>query len=449
MSTTLHPARHPHGGPNVQHSAARRHRRAAPLAGALALAAAALLAGCGGGGGGGASGDPHTASVIITTPPANQAVVSGQSARFSVVATGNGSLNYQWRLNGTDVSGATASTLDLTALDVSRDNAQVTVRIADNNGSKVSDPATLRVYSAANVPAPQTLNIPANANEAGIDTSFGAHSATTNSAVSAKGRLFVFLPASLSVPSRTQLVMNAAAANGFHALGLAYPNDVVLDSICSGSNDGACWANAREEIRNGSAVSANVSVNATNGIENRLLRALQYLVQAQPTGGWEQFLDNGAVRWDRVRLSGHSQGGGHAAYIASKHAVERACLFSSPADYDDVRQQPAAWLSAGSATAAGQIYAFAHQRDQVIGFNRLQTIWSAMGLAGFGATALVDGAALSAYQGRHTLSTNLQAGSNLPTASYHGMPVVDSLTPIDSGSGLPTYWPVWQYACFL
>ncbi len=415
------------------------------------LAGTSLLAACGGGGGL-AGTPPPPSAVVISSQPANQAVVSGQSASFSVTATGNGSLGYQWRLNGVDVAGATAASYTPQALTTAQDNAQVTVRVSDAGGSLLSSAATLRVYNPASLTAPTLNAFAASVNDAGIDTAFGQHLASVpNALVTARGRLFVFLPASLSVPNRTQLILQAAANNGLHAIGLAYPNDVVIDDVCSGSSDTACWRNAREEIRSGSNVSNGVAVNAANSIEHRLQRALQYLVQTQPEAGWSQYVDSaGAIRWDRVRLSGHSQGGGHAAYIATQRAVDRACLFSSPADYDNLRQQPAAWLSAATATPASRVYGFAHDRDTVVGFAKVQSTWTALGLAAFGAVASVDVALPTAgYQGRHMLASDLPAVGGLPGTPYHGMPVVDLLTPNDSGTGLPVYWPVWQYACFL
>lgn len=421
------------------------------LQGAWFVVGTSLLAACGGGGGAAGTPPPPTA-VVISSQPASQAVVSGQSASFTVTATGNGSLGYQWRLNGVDVAGATAASYAPQALGTEQDNAQVTVRVSDAGGSLLSAAATLRVYDPAKL-TPPTLNaFAANVNDAGIDTAFGQHLASVpNSLLSARGRLFVFLPASLSVPSRTQLILQAAANNGFHAIGLAYPNDVVIDDACSGSSDAACWRNAREEIRSGSNASSSVAVNAANSIEHRLQRALQYLAQTQADAGWSQYLDSsGAIRWDRVRLSGHSQGGGHAAYISTQRSVDRACLFSSPADYDTLRQQPAAWLSAASATPASRVYGFTHDRDTVVGFARIQSTWAALGLAAFGAVAQVDVALPQpGYQGRHMLASDLPAVGGLPGTPYHGMPVVDLLTPNDSGNGLPVYWPVWQYACFL
>ena len=48
---------------------------------------------------------------VILTAPSNSVVFSGGNASFSVAAVGLPSLTYQWRQNGTNIAGATASTL--------------------------------------------------------------------------------------------------------------------------------------------------------------------------------------------------------------------------------------------------------------------------------------------------------------------------------------------------
>ncbi len=50
----------------------------------------------------------------ITTQPASQTVPAGNNATFSVVAAGDPTLNYQWRFNGTNISGATTTSLTVT-----------------------------------------------------------------------------------------------------------------------------------------------------------------------------------------------------------------------------------------------------------------------------------------------------------------------------------------------
>jgi Immunoglobulin I-set domain len=47
---------------------------------------------------------------LIISQPGNQTVTAGQTATFSVTATGTGPLTYQWYVNGVAISGATSST---------------------------------------------------------------------------------------------------------------------------------------------------------------------------------------------------------------------------------------------------------------------------------------------------------------------------------------------------
>ena len=75
-------------------------RRPAPLAGAsrfitLCVLAAAALAGCGGGGGSTTDATTTSGAVApqITTQPQNASVSTGQTATFTVTATGGGSGN--------------------------------------------------------------------------------------------------------------------------------------------------------------------------------------------------------------------------------------------------------------------------------------------------------------------------------------------------------------------
>ena len=55
----------------------------------------------------------------ITQHPANRTVSVGQSASFTVAASGAPPLSYQWQRNGTPIGGATSATytLQTTTLD--------------------------------------------------------------------------------------------------------------------------------------------------------------------------------------------------------------------------------------------------------------------------------------------------------------------------------------------
>ncbi len=74
----------------------------------LALAVFLVLAGvgCGGGNAVAPTPTPVPQAIAITSQPSSQAVRLGQTANFSVTATGTSPLAYQWNKNGTPISGA-------------------------------------------------------------------------------------------------------------------------------------------------------------------------------------------------------------------------------------------------------------------------------------------------------------------------------------------------------
>jgi hypothetical protein len=88
----------------------------------------------------------------ITQHPSNPNVCRGESAPFSVSAMGTGTLTYQWRVNGADVSDGAdysgASTSTLTVLDVSDDDvASYRCVVTDDNGSTTSYSAPLTLQA--------------------------------------------------------------------------------------------------------------------------------------------------------------------------------------------------------------------------------------------------------------------------------------------------------------
>jgi len=93
----------------------------------------------------------HTAGTTapsITAQPADATVTAGQTATFSVGATGSSPLNYQWRKNSTNISGATATSY-MTPATTSGDNgAKYDVLVSNSTGSMTSSTATLTVTAA-------------------------------------------------------------------------------------------------------------------------------------------------------------------------------------------------------------------------------------------------------------------------------------------------------------
>ncbi len=101
-----------------------------------------------------------TSTLAITRQPGSQSVVAGQTASFSVVATGTGTVSYQWKKGGTPISGATAASYTTPPTTSSDNGAQFTVVVTDSSGSVTSNSATLTVTATA--VAPSITSQPAN-----------------------------------------------------------------------------------------------------------------------------------------------------------------------------------------------------------------------------------------------------------------------------------------------
>jgi hypothetical protein len=89
------------------------------------------------------------AAPVITTQPVSQSVMLGQTATFSVVAAGGGTLTYQWKKNGTPITGATSSSYTTPATTASDNGSAFTVAVTDSTGSTNSSAATLTVNTVA------------------------------------------------------------------------------------------------------------------------------------------------------------------------------------------------------------------------------------------------------------------------------------------------------------
>ena len=81
---------------------------------------------------------------LILTPIQDQTALTGETVVFNVVAVGDHSMRYQWQFNGTNLPGATHSTLTLANVTTSQAGAY---RVLVNNslGSVLSAGATLTV----------------------------------------------------------------------------------------------------------------------------------------------------------------------------------------------------------------------------------------------------------------------------------------------------------------
>lgn len=90
---------------------------------------------------------PALQAPTITTQPADATVAEGDTATFTVAATGNPAPSYQWQRDGTDIPGATSASYTTPATTLADSGATFTVVVANSQGSVTSNAATLTVQT--------------------------------------------------------------------------------------------------------------------------------------------------------------------------------------------------------------------------------------------------------------------------------------------------------------
>lgn len=105
----------------------------------------------------------------ITTQPDSQSVNAGGPVSFTVAASGTAPLSYQWRKNGTNLSGATSATYSIASVQTT-DAGGYSAVVTNTAGSATSTTATLTVLT---LPAPWltadigAVGLAGSANESG------------------------------------------------------------------------------------------------------------------------------------------------------------------------------------------------------------------------------------------------------------------------------------------
>ncbi|HEY4269723.1 MAG TPA: hypothetical protein VGM94_16195 [Galbitalea sp.] len=187
--------------------------------------------------------------------------------------------------------------------------------------------------------------------------------------------LLLFLAATRHRPSDYREFLRVARAGGYHVLALDYWNrGLSVQKTCG--TDARCYGAVQRNRLDGSRPGMFSAVNPANSIVTRLTSALARLQTKDPGGEWSRFVDASGIRWNRIVVAGHSQGGGEAAYIAHIHRVRGALMFSSPVDSDhDIH---AAWMAHPGATPASRLYGLVDTGDMF--YRRVLASWQAMGM---------------------------------------------------------------------
>ncbi len=179
---------------------------------------------------------------VITTQPTNQTVAVGGSATFNVTATGSLPLSYQWNFNGTNIVGATNTSLPLTNVQSSQAGDYI-VLVTNAFGSVLSSNAIMTVtldhFAWDPIPSLRFVNTPfgvtirAQGLTNGIFTNFTGTAVlgTTNGVAvtpSVSGNFVQGVWTGAVVIPQTASNLVLRADDGLGHFGLANPINVIL-----------------------------------------------------------------------------------------------------------------------------------------------------------------------------------------------------------------------------
>jgi hypothetical protein len=222
--------------------------------------------------------------VIVAHPRDTNALV-GNTVSFTVVAGGSVPFGYQWRFNGTNLPGATASTLVLTNAQMSQAGSYA-VQVTNGVGSVLSSNATLSLaFPAAvvragntNVMAGRSVTVPVTLAANGIENGLGF-------SLNYNPQRLAFAGATLGsgAAGATLFVNTSLTATGRLGIAVAFPPQLVFP------------AGTQEVVRvafDTLPLSGGASVNATNNFADQPVLRELYDAQLQPLPA---FYSNGIV----------------------------------------------------------------------------------------------------------------------------------------------------------
>lgn len=264
----------------------------------------------------------------------------------------------------------------------------------------------------------QPFSVAPIATDPGYDVNDADHYLVYNSSVQ-RGKLLLWIGGSYSNPNTYFRICRFAGDLGFHVISLSYPNGVPVATL-GNDPDSTVFERFREEIAFGTPVSSAVTVDTLNSLYTRTINLLKYLDANQPSENWGQFLTGpDAIDWPKVLVGGHSQGAGHAPYLAKRFPTERCLMFSGPNDYSTVYNVGAPWLTWPSATSPNAYFAYLHLRDDVVDFFKQ---YADLGRLGLSDSTFVD-TSIPPYLNAQFLYTNQPSP---PFVGFHSTPTSQS-----------------------
>lgn len=217
---------------------------------------------------------------------------------------------------------------------------------------------------AAAAPAPFERVVKPSALDPEVKRFDEPHVILSPKGASAETPLVIFLPGTYGRPQNVVDLLRTVEEQGYRVIGLEYDDEPAVMQVCPRVPDPQCAAKFRRMRIDGSGPGApGVANPRAESIEARLVALLRALARVNPGQGWDAYLDGDEPRWDRIVVSGLSQGAGMAAYIAKMHRVRRVVLFSSPWDFTLPGRKLAPWIGEPGATPPPRWYAEYHRSE--------------------------------------------------------------------------------------
>jgi pimeloyl-ACP methyl ester carboxylesterase len=282
--------------------------------------------------------------------------------------------------------------------------------------------------------------------DACITQALDSHYVYRAAAVAPAGKLLVFLPGTGAKASQYQLILAQAARAGYHAIGISYPNSDAIGVLCA-TQPTTCYGDARLEVVTGQATSSLVSVDRANSIENRVIKLVRFMRSTEPAGDWGQFLTGDtAVVWSKISIAGHSQGGGHALFIAQRYSVGRATAYGSYGDGLPGTAGPAPWVTRPFATPTSRMVGFISAFDELVVPLQAFSAWSAIGMNGD--VVNVDDHPPPFGASQRFFTNAAPANRLLSISPNQNLVVLDLNTPKVGATSTPVFADVWRALSF-
>lgn len=279
--------------------------------------------------------------------------------------------------------------------------------------------STLILGSHLHAAEPQQFNLAKRASE--IDPRATEHPAIKFTFIDDKGK-----PADLQhavvdtrVPSQGRLVIwlmghnqglfDRVASYGYHGIQPHYSNGWFAGVTKEQYDDGTGTAigKVRLEAATGEDFSPLVNIPQPDGMMERSLQFVKWLVKENPAGKWEQFLteDGKGLQWEKVIMSGISHGSTTSARFAMHQKVDRVVMLSGPRDNSET------WQGEASATASHRFFGFTHVLDGGWAADHYCRSWQLLKLHQHGPIVNVDNAK-PPYGNTRRLITNSDVRNN-------------------------------------